>query len=96
MGGIQQQIEQEVRNQEIREKLQDPLRTFLSDDEVQQRQEAEDSNRLANGDPVVYNVDDYQALTEAHTAHEHTQPDASIENGLNTEQAPAQPNQEPK
>ncbi len=33
MSGIQQEIEQEVRNQEIREKLKDPLRTFVNDDE---------------------------------------------------------------
>jgi sec-independent protein translocase protein TatB len=102
MGGIQQQIEQEVRNQEIREKLEDPLRTFLSDEEVQQRQETEDSNRLANGDQGVYSVDDHQALADAHAHHEQEQeqeqeqPDASTENELSTEQAAAQPNQEPK
>jgi sec-independent protein translocase protein TatB len=98
MGGIQQQIEQEVRNQEIREKLEDPLRTFLSDEEVQQRQETEDSNRLANGDQGVYSVDDHQALADAHAhhEHEHEHPDTGTENELSTEQAPAQPNQEPK
>ncbi|OUR61278.1 twin arginine-targeting protein translocase TatB [Bermanella sp. 47_1433_sub80_T6] len=33
MSGIQQEIEQEVRNQEIREKLKNPLSTFLNDEE---------------------------------------------------------------
>ena len=34
MSGIQQEIEQEVRNQEIREKLKDPMSTFLGDDDT--------------------------------------------------------------
>jgi len=34
MSGIQQEIEQEVRNQEIREKLKNPMSTFLNDDET--------------------------------------------------------------
>jgi len=41
MSGIQREIEQEVRNQEIREKLQDPMRSYLSDDELKRRQEEE-------------------------------------------------------
>ncbi len=32
MSGIQHEIEQEMRNQEIREKLKDPLRTFVDDE----------------------------------------------------------------
>lgn len=41
MSGIQREIEQEVRNQEIREKMQDPMHSYLSDDELKARQEAE-------------------------------------------------------
>ena len=41
MSGIQREIEQEVRNQEIREKMQDPMRSYLSDDELKARQEEE-------------------------------------------------------
>ncbi|EAT12363.1 twin-arginine translocase subunit TatB [Bermanella marisrubri] len=39
MSGIQQEIEQEVRNQEIREKLKDPMRTYLSEEELNRRYE---------------------------------------------------------
>ena len=41
MSGIQREIEQEVRNQEIREKMQDPMRSYLSDEELKARQEEE-------------------------------------------------------
>jgi len=47
MSGIQQEIEQEVRNQEIREKLKDPMSTFLNDDESTA---AKKSEQLANED----------------------------------------------
>ncbi|MFT7110552.1 MAG: sec-independent protein translocase protein TatB [Psychrobacter glaciei] len=50
MSGIQQEIEQEVRNQNIRKKLEDPMHTYLSDDELQQREESEEANRMANGE----------------------------------------------
>ena len=50
MSGIQQEIEQEVRNQDIRKKLEDPMNTYLSDDELQQREESEEANRMANGE----------------------------------------------
>jgi sec-independent protein translocase protein TatB len=50
MSGIQQEIEQEVRNQDIRKKLEDPMHTYLSDDELQQREESEEANRMANGE----------------------------------------------
>lgn len=39
MSGIQQEIEQEVRNQEIRDKLKDPMRTYLSEEELNRRYE---------------------------------------------------------
>ncbi|WP_396588426.1 Sec-independent protein translocase protein TatB [Bermanella sp. R86510] len=48
MSGIQQEIEQEVRNQEIREKLKDPMRTYLSEEELnKQYQEYEEQNQIA-------------------------------------------------
>jgi sec-independent protein translocase protein TatB len=50
MSGIQQEIEQEVRNQDIRKKLEDPMNTYFSDDELQQREESEEANRMANGE----------------------------------------------
>lgn len=46
MSGIQQEIEQEVKNQELQEKLGDPLHTYLSDDELSPEQIAE-KERLA-------------------------------------------------
>jgi sec-independent protein translocase protein TatB len=49
MSGIQQEIEQEVRNQDIREKLEEPMNTYLSDDELQQREDSEEADRMANG-----------------------------------------------
>ena len=47
MSGIQQEIEQEVRNQEIREKLKDPMSTFLGDDDSANKQSAKPANDSA-------------------------------------------------
>lgn len=41
MSGIQQEIEQEVKNQELQDKLNDPLHTYLNDDELSPEQIAE-------------------------------------------------------
>jgi len=44
MSGIQQEIEQEVRNQEIREKLKDPMSTFMGDDDSNKAQPTQPTN----------------------------------------------------
>lgn len=41
MSGIQQEIEQEVKNQELQEKLEDPMHSYLNDDELSAEQVAE-------------------------------------------------------
>ena len=46
MSGIQQEIEQEVRNQDIREKLKDPMTTFLGDDD-KNKQDTQKTNTPA-------------------------------------------------
>ncbi|MFT6153791.1 MAG: sec-independent protein translocase protein TatB [Crocinitomicaceae bacterium] len=57
MSGIQQEIEQEVRNQDIRKKLEDPMHTYLSDDELQQREESEEADRMAHGEHPLDQVE---------------------------------------
>jgi sec-independent protein translocase protein TatB len=44
MSGIQQEIEQEVRNQEIREKLKDPMSTFMGEDDSNKTQPTQPTN----------------------------------------------------
>ena len=48
MSGIQQEIEQEVRNQEIREKLKDPMSTFMGDTQSDKKQPAQPTNTVAS------------------------------------------------
>lgn len=46
MSGIQQEIEREVHDQELRDMLDDPMHSYLSDDELSPEQKAE-KERLA-------------------------------------------------
>jgi len=48
MSGIQQEIEQEVRNQEIREKLKDPMSTFMGDTESDKKKPTQPTNTIAS------------------------------------------------
>lgn len=75
MSGIQQEIEQEVRNQEIREKLENPMHSYLSEDELKQREEAEELDKLANGDA---SADDYREFGDHHQDYENHEPENSI------------------
>lgn len=83
MSGIQQEFEQEVRNQEIREKLQDPMHSYLSEEELKQREEAEALNNLANGDSSADSLREFGD-------HSQSPKDQSESNRL-TESAPLQP-----
>lgn len=79
MSGIQREIEQEVRNQEIREKLQDPMRSYLSDDELKRRQE-EEARQLAEEkayEQAMHQApedDDIEAKIKAMHAHHPSEP----------------------
>jgi sec-independent protein translocase protein TatB len=88
MSGIQQEIEQEVRNQDIRKKLEDPMHTYLSDDELQQREESEQANRMANGEHAFDHMEN--SIQPQPLNHEtvNNQSEADIINASN--------NQEPK
>ena len=67
MSGIQQEIEQEVRNQEIRKKLEDPMHSYLNEDELKQREEAEALDKLANGES---DAQSFKEFGDHHQAHE--------------------------
>ena len=77
MSGIQQEIEQEVRNQEIREKLQDPMHSYLSVDELKQREEAEELDKLANGNGSADEFREFGDHYASHEAHESSKSEAS-------------------
>jgi sec-independent protein translocase protein TatB len=81
MSGIQQEIEQEVRNQEIREKMQDPMHSYLTEDEIKQREEAEELDKLANGDA---SASDFREFGDHHQAHEDQEPENNILGDVNS------------
>ena len=69
MSGIQQEIEQEVRNQEIREKLQNPLHSYLTEDELKQREETEELDRMANGEASAEGFHEFGDHSNEHKDH---------------------------
>ncbi len=65
MSGIQQEIEQEVRNQEIREKLKDPLQTFKEDDPEYQRYHDDNDDAPSESETQQAETADSQLHPEA-------------------------------
>ncbi len=80
MSGIQQEIEQEVRNQEIREKLKDPLSTFLNDDEATAAKNSDHSDNEEHDHEVLdskikdMSMDEQIASMHAHHPKEEAAP----------------------
>lgn len=66
MSGIQQEIEQEVRNQEIRERLNNPQHIFMDDKELAE-QKAQYENGDHGHDEPNYDTEEQHRITPAQT-----------------------------
>ncbi|MEY8247711.1 MAG: Sec-independent protein translocase protein TatB [Bermanella sp.] len=84
MTGIQQEIEQEVRNQEIREKLKNPMATFLNDDDARADKNLADASSQAEAlaseqrDHDVLNSHLQTEIAPAPVENPQRQPDKSL------------------
>ncbi len=84
MTGIQQEIEQEVRNQEIREKLKNPMATFLNDDDARADKNLADASGQAEAlaseqrDHDVLNSHLQTEIAPAPVENPQRQPDKSL------------------
>jgi len=80
MSGIQQEIEQEVRNQEIREKLKNPMSTFLNDDETTAANNSDNTSTEQHDHDVLndklqgMDMDEQVAAMHAHHPKEEVAP----------------------
>ncbi len=71
MSGIQQEIEQEVRNQEIREKLKDPMSTFLNDDNTGTKEDSEKTPEEHDHDALNEQLKDMTVDEQIAAMHQH-------------------------
>ncbi len=71
MSGIQQEIEQEVRNQEIREKLKDPMSTFLNDDNTTTKDDSEKTPEEHDHDVLNEQLKDMTVDEQIAAMHQH-------------------------